>query len=374
MLTAAQFDQLVNPVMALFADYEQTVINDIARRLSNLDFASAAWQVQRLSESGALYKDILKKLNKLTGLSESQLRRIFRDAGVKTMKFDDAIYKRAGLSPLPLNLSPAMAQVLAAGLRKTNGLVRNLVLTTAGEANAAFIRASDLAYMQVSTGAMSYDQAIKDAVKKLAKDGLFTVTYPSGHKDHLDVAMRRAVLTGVAQTAAELQLTRMDEMGVDLIAVSAHIGARNEGDGYENHESWQGKVYSRSGNSKYPPFIESTGYGTGAGLAGWNCRHSFYPFFEGISENAYDEATLQEYADKKVKYNDKELSVYEATQIQRGIERKIRYWKRQAGALEAAGLDSTLERMKIKQWQSKMRDFIKQTDLNRQSVREQVVT
>lgn len=375
MLTDTQFDVLVEPMMSLYADYETSVIEDIARRLKNLDFASAAWQVQRLTESGALYKDVLKKLAKLTGQSEAAIAETLQKAGVTAIKFDDAIYKAAGLNPLPLNMSPAMVQALAAALQKTNGVINNLTRTTVLSSQTAFIKAADLAYYQVSTGAMSYDEAIRHAVKKLAAEGLEVVDYASGRRDKIDVAMRRAVLTGVAQTANTLQITRADEMGSDLVAVSAHIGARNKGTGPENHQSWQGKIYSRSGrHPKYPDFVKVTGYGTGEGLGGWNCRHSFYPFFEGISENAYSKNELQAYARKKVTYNGQNVDFYTATQYQREIERKIRAWKRQEAAIKAAGFDASNETAKVKQWQATMRDFIKQTGLDRQSVREQIIS
>jgi hypothetical protein len=166
---------------------------------------------------------------------------------------------------------------------------------------------------------------------------------------------------------------RMDEMGTDLVAVSAHAGARNRGTGPMNHESWQGKVYSRSGtNPKYGNFYVITGYGTGEGLSGWNCRHSMYPYFENISYEYYNDAIRKKLTSKKVTYNGQEMSQYEASQVQRGIERHIRDWKRQRDALEATGKDNRAEVAKVKYWQSRMRDFIRQTDMNRQSVREQV--
>ena len=373
MLTSDQFDQLTVPITELFADYETSIIVDIARRLGNLDFASAAWQMQRITESGSLYKNVLKELSKLTGKSESTLREIFKQAGVKAIKFDDAIYKDAGLKPIPLNLSPAMLRALQAGLTKTQGILSNLTMTTAINAQQSFIKAADLAYMQISTGAMSYDQAIRAAIKNMAAEGLSVINYASGHVDKLDVAMRRTVLTGVAQTANQLQIERAGEMGSDLVGVSAHIGARNKGIGPMNHESWQGKIYSRSGNhKKYKDFVATTGYGTGEGLGGWNCRHSFYPFFEGISKNAYSKEELKDFKKETVKFNGQDISVYEATQYQRAIERKIRFWKRQADALEAAKLNNFAEVAKIKEWQAKMRNFIKQTNLQREYVREQV--
>jgi len=375
MLTADQFDTLSNSILDLYAEYELSVMQDIARRLANMDIASAGWQAQRLNESGALYKDIIKKLSSLTGKSEKQIKTILTQAGVKAMAFDDAIYLRAGFKPLPLNLSPAMLNVLRAGLIKTNGVVNNLTKTTAIAAQQAFIHAADLAYMQISTGAMSYEQALRHAVKTAARKGLEVIDYTTGKRDKLDVAMRRAVLTGISQTTGQLQMARSDELGQDLVQVSAHIGARNQGEGPENHESWQGKVYSRSGTStEYPPFVATTGYGTGAGLGGWNCRHSFYPFFEGISESAYKATELKSYANKTVIYNGEKISVYEATQIQRGIERKLRFWKRQETALKAAGFDATQETAKVKQWQFTMREFIKETGLTRQRARETIIT
>jgi hypothetical protein len=373
MLRDDQFDVLIKPILSIYHEYEISVLRDIARRLKNLALDSAAWQVQRLSESGLLYKDILKQLAKLTGQSEKEIALMLQKAGVKAINFDDKVYKAAGLEPLPLNLSPAMVQVLQANLQKTNGVMNNLTQTTALTAQQDFIHAADLAHLQITSGAMSYTQAIRAAVKNVAAKGLTTIDYASGHQDQLDVSTRRAVLTGVAQTTGQLQMTRADELGSDLVAVSAHQGARNKGVGPMNHESWQGKIYSRSGTSKkYKPFVETTGYGTGEGLGGWNCRHSFYPFFEGM-EKAYSAKELREINNKTVTYQGKKITQYEATQVQREIERKIRFWKRQTAALNAAGLENASESAKVREWQMRMREFTSQTDLVRQRDREQVV-
>lgn len=368
MLLADELDALVDPIVALYEQYNQSVINDIARRLVGMDMtATAAWQMQRLTESGLVYENALDELARVTGRSKKALREAFEKAGVQSMAFDDAIYREAGLNPLPLNLSPAMARALSAGLQKTQGVISNLTMTTASSGQQAFIRAADLAYMQVSTGAMSYDQAIRAAIQNVARDGL-SISYPTGWTDQLDVAMRRTVLTGVSQTTGVMQIERMNEMGVDLVQTSAHIGAR------PLHQAWQGKIFSRSGRDKrYPDFVSETGYGTGAGLMGYNCRHSFYPFFNGISHNAYKKRDLESFANKVTTYQGKEISVYEATQIQRGIERKIRAWKRQAYALESARLENAREIGKIKAWQARMRSFIRETKLSRQYVRESVV-
>lgn len=371
MLTSDYLDVLPNSVLDIYERFQQSVINDIARRLSTMAYASAAWQVQRLSESGMVYDNILEQLSEITGQSEAELKNIFAKAGVKSTTFDNAIYIKAGLQPVPLNLSPAMRNVLTVGLQRTNNLLKNLTLTTAITGQNAFIDAADLAYTQVVTGTMSYTQAIKEAVSKLADDGLSVINYSSGRQDRLDVAVRRTVLTGVNQTCGQLTEQQMDDMGVDLVQTSAHLGARNKGDVPENHEMWQGKIFSRTGQG-YPNFYDITGYGTVTGLYGVNCRHSAFPFFEGISQNAYDKEALKEYADETATYNGHEMSYYEATQKQRYFERGIRKWKRQASALEAAGQDNGAELAKVREWQARLRDFISQTDLYRQREREQI--
>ena len=383
MITFDQLDTLVDPILELYERYSQSVLNDIARRLGGMKVTSStAWQMQRLTESGLVYERALDELSKLTGLSEKELRAAFQKAGVRATRFDDEIYRAAGLKPMPLNLSPAMTRVLSEGLRKTGGVMRNLTLSTALSAQGAFLDAADLAYMQVTSGAFDYITAIRNAVKDATSKGLRVINYASGRQEQVDVALRRTVLTGISQTAGQMQMERAEQMGLEHIAVSAHIGARNTGEGPANHESWQGRVYKRVGaDARYKNFAETTGFGTGEGLGGWNCRHSFYPFYDGVSERAYTEQQLKEYADKTVIYNGKEMSVYEATQEQRYIERQIRDWKRQAGALEAAGLENDSERVRLGKWQARMRDFIDQMNTqyekdgitwHRQGEREQV--
>jgi len=239
MLTSDYLDILSEPIVDLFEEYQKSVIKDIARRLAKMNFVTptAAWQIQRAIEAGATYEDILKKIEQLTPMSEKYLNQAFKQAGVKAIKFDDLIYKKAGLNPLPLNLSPAMKNVLAAGLRKTGNLINNLVMTTAETGQEVFVKAADSAYMKIVTGAFDYNTAIRQSVKEAAREGLKVINFASGRKDQLDVSMRRAVLTGVNQTVGELTISRAREMGTTLFQTSAHIGAR------PTHEVWQGKVF-----------------------------------------------------------------------------------------------------------------------------------
>jgi len=195
MLTSDQFDRLVIPITDLYELYNQSIINDISRRLLKLDMTeTAAYQLQRLIESGKVFENALKEIAILTGRSEAELARTFKKAGAQAMRFDDSIYRAAGLDPLPLNLSPAMVQVLAINLQRTNGLMQNMTLTTALSGQQTFVASADLAFLQVSTGAMSYDQAIRAAVKDVAEGGLKVIRF-AGHNDPIDVAPSGLVKT-----------------------------------------------------------------------------------------------------------------------------------------------------------------------------------
>jgi hypothetical protein len=151
------------------------------------------------------------------------------------------------------------------------------------------------------------------------------------------------------------------------VETSAHIGARPE------HEEWQGQIFSRSGNNKkYRPFSVCE-LGSVTGICGINCKHSFYPYFEGM-ENHYTEKELDEMADEKVTFNEKQMTRCDGEQYLRGIERNIRRYKRQALTQEAAGVDNTRARRKIGEWQEQAKNFTRQTGIARDSAREYVGT
>lgn len=367
MLSPEYLERVPERLVELYAEVEADIIADMARRLSKMDFIpSAQWQYQKLIEMGAVHEAVLKKLSEITGLRKREIERLMKEAGVQALKTDIGIYKAAGLTPSPLDASPTLQSILQAGIDNTNGLFENLTRTTANTATRQFEHMLDRAWLQITTGAFDYNSAVRMAIKDLSEKGIASIVYPTGHTDYLNVAVRRAVVTGVNQTSLKLQETLMDEMGCDLVETSAHAGAR------PSHAVWQGKIFSRSGrHPKYPHFATATGYGTGEGLGGWNCRHSFFPYFEGM-EPTYTKEELKDMNAKKYEYNGKKLTEYEATQIQRYIERNIRRWKREFKAMEAAGQPTDEAAAKIRSWQERQKDFIRQTGLKRQYDRENI--
>lgn len=319
MLTPSYLLHSVEPAEEIAEKLHQDLVNRIVERIllrvqrgdNYMLTAADKWQIETMQEAGFLLEDIQKEVAKATGYMEEEIKQAMEDAGVRALEYDDGIYKAAGLDPVPLVQSPHMIQLMQRDFEATLGDWKNFTMTTANACQQAYIRACDNAYHLAMTGALSPSQTVKEAVAEAIEDGVY-VQYPTGHRDTVETATERAVRTGISQASAHIQLARMEEMGVDLVIVSSHLGAR------PSHYVWQGKVYSRSGASdKYPDFVSSTGYGSVTGLCGANCRHNFSPYFEGM-ENPFDQYDGEE--------NQKQ---YELEQRQRTLERRIRNTKRE---------------------------------------------
>lgn len=370
MLSPKWLARCTAPIAELYAQAESSILDDMARRISTYDFyiPAAQYQEEKLAMMGMTRQEIITELSKRTGKTRQEIQTVMEAGAEETRNSDGAIYERAG-KKVPEKISPQMRKIIRSGLKQTAGLFDNLTKTTARTATRQFEKELDLAWLQVSTGAMDPQSATRQAIKSLCKAGIQAIAYPTGHSDTLEVAVTRALRTGVNQTALRMQEQLADEMGSDLVEVTAHAGARPD------HAKWQGKVYSLTGRTPgYQTLAKATGYGTGAGLGGWNCRHSFFPHFPGQS-NTYSKDELEEYTrPDAVEYNGKQMSLYEAEQTQRSIERNIRRWKRENNALKAAGLDTTESSAKVRMWNSRYKDFCSKTGLKQQRQRTVVYT
>lgn len=369
MLTPDYLEHAPDEVAKLMQQLEDDILRDVARRIGKMDTVTdtAKWQPWRLSQIRALRKEIIKLLARYSGKTEEEIRQLLSESGTIALEEDDELYRAAGRTPPPINDSPTLVNLLNAGYHQTRGTWQNLTATTANTVTGQFEAALDRAWLQVSSGVFDYKTAIKRAVDDLARDMTY-VTYPSGHRDTLEVATRRAVLTGVNQTAGKLQMARMEEMDWEFIETTAHPGARPE------HAVWQGKVFHRGGavtvdGVRYPDFESSTGYGTGPGLCGWNCRHHMHAFFPGLSQRAYTEKQLAQLDARDMEYNGKMYTRYELSQIQRGLERRVRKRKRQYLAEEAAGADTTQAAAKLRTAREQLKQFSRQTSLDLDSSR-----
>lgn len=362
MLPPSYLDRMPDAFVELWQGVEDEILKDIARRIGKMDKVTAAanWQLWRYQQTEALRNDVVKLLAKYSGKSETAIRKLLLQAATEAMEREDAIYYHYDMEPTPFEESAALNNLLDAGARQTCGTWQNITATTANTVTGAFERTLDAAWLKVSTGAFDYKTAVKQAVDSLA-DEMPMVTYPSGHKDSIEVAARRAVLTGVNQTTGKLQVARADEMGVAFFETTAHGGAR------PSHAEWQGRQFHRGGavdykGKHYPDFEAATGYGTGAGLCGWNCRHTFFAVFPELGDPpAWTEESLQELNARNIEYNGKKYTAYEISQMQRARERNVRRWKKRYLAEDAAGLDTTDAAVRLKAARQSLAEFAQAT-------------
>ena len=199
-----------------------------------------------------------------------------------------------------------------------------------------FDKALDKGFMGIASGAYTYSQAIGSVIDEMTNSGLRVVNYASGRTDRVEVAVRRALMTGVAQMTNQINESNAKKLNTDYFEVDWHPGARNKGTGIENHQEWQGKVYSKQ------EMITICGEGDMLGFAGINCYHIKWPFIKGISKRKYTDEWLEEQNKKEntpKEFNGKEYTVYDALQYQRKLERTIRKLKQDVLLLGRAEVD-----------------------------------
>ena len=382
-------EALPEEIAELFRGLEDTLLADICSRLKTGTVGeTTVLDIKALRSHGIDLKEIEKAISETSGISEKKLKKLLEEVVEKNQQYYNEVITLADVTK-PETL--VNASDIDAIKRQTLQEMRNITRTMAFVVDAgrtilkpqkALTWALDAALLQVQSGAVSYNTAISNAVKQLADSGLRMVDYESGRSDQVDVAARRAVMTGVNQINQKYAEQSTEYLETDLVETSAHIGARNIGNVPENHEKWQGKWYRwsekpQTSTGEYPDFIETTGYGTGAGLGGWNCRHTFYPVVEGVSEATYSQADLDAMKgeNRKFKFEGQEYDGYTATQEQRSIERTIRKLKREETAYNAAGLhDKELAvSIRIKRLRAKYKAFSRVAGLPEQRERMKVL-
>ncbi|SDA20096.1 Phage minor capsid protein 2 [Ruminococcus sp. YE71] len=372
MLSPQTLSRLPDPLVDLINELQTDIIRSIAEKLTKANYLtpSAEWQLYKAQQLRLSTDEVNKLLKRYTKLSHREIRSIYTDACKQAISNDASIYRQFGKDAESFFRSVAFSNVLKAGIKNANGMFENFTRSTVQSSRKTVTHLMDKAYLQVLSGAFSPQEAIYSAVRELADKGIQSVTYPSGRTDWADVAVRRAVITGIGQTTGQMQLDLAAEMGTDLVEVTSHMGAR------PSHAEWQGKVYSISGKSKkYPSLRAATGYGRGDGLKGWNCRHDFFPFFEGLSERANLPVDPKE--------NEKQ---YNAEQKQRAIERAIRKSKRGLAALDSSIQSTDDEQLKaklqsdfdrkaatLKRQEQRLAEYCKANDLFQRNDRTRVV-
>ena len=352
MLDPTYLQNVTKGLETYWYDLETKILCEIAERIKENEnhlSATADYLMMQAHVMNVSNDKINKYLSDALDLSVDEVKKIIEESTYMSLMDDNKIFDKAveeGLmNPYTFN-STNFKKLIEQGVSLTTNEIENICQTTAVTARQKLTKALNSAYMEVSTGTYSSDRAVENAIKQLSNEDLSWIDYESGTHRRLDTVIRTAVRTGVNTTAAKCQEKNLDFLDCNLVETTSHLGAR------PSHAEWQGEIFYRKTPYKgYRNFYEATGYGTAGGLCGINCRHSFYPFIEGISEPTFEKFDSEE-----------NNELYELQQQQRYNERKIRSWKRKKEIKDTCGYDTTREKEKIRYWKERNNKLIASDD------------
>ena len=379
-------DALPEELAELYRSLEDTLLDGICSRLKAADQLNevTVQDIRALRSHGIDLKEIKEAIRKTTGISEQKLNALLDDVVERNQQYYTEVIDLAHITQPETLVSIEDTWAI---YEQTKQTLRNITRSmgflvdngrTMLEPANAYQWALDNAATQVQSGAVSYNQAIKSAVRQLAESGIKIVDYESGHCDQIDVAARRAVMTGVNQICAKYTEQSAEYLETQYFEVSAHAGARDKPgpSPWSSHKEWQGKVYSTRSGDIYPSIYDVCGLGYVDGLEGANCRHRRFPWVEGVSERTYTDEQLAHIDDGLgCTFDGKQYTAYEATQMQRRVERQIRAQKRLVNAYKATGLtdDATAANVKLFRLNAKYKAFSKAAGLPEQKERLKVL-
>lgn len=335
--------KIADKIAARYRNLELRIMEDIVRRIKKTGeiTSTADWQINRLKILGYSSEDIENAIKDTLNASYPEMFELYDKIVEREYVRDKDVYEQVNAQYMPYEENEQMQQNVEAIIRQSKGELENItgslgfyldyngrkVLTPLAE---VYTRYLDTACYEIVSGAFDYGSVLRRTVTQLTNSGLRKIDYASGRADRVDVAARRAVLTGVAQICGKMSNYNAEKLGAEFFEVDWHSGAR------PTHAVWQGRVYSRE------QLYSVCGLGTVTGLLGVNCYHMYFPYFPGISTRNYTDEWLDEQNRKESipkEFDGKEYTLYEAKQRQRQMEVAMRAQREKVQLLEKGGAD-----------------------------------
>lgn len=358
MFTPTEIEALPSAMEQLYRSLQLNIMSDLTERLkaNGEEITSAAdWQINRLYELGVSKDEIDSLIQSTLDVSDDEIDRIYDEVVKSGYARNEELYTGKGKEYIPYAENKQLQQLVKAVKNQTKSEYRNITGSLGFAMRNAdntlsftpladfYQRSLDNGLMQIASGAVDYNTVLKRAVKAMTDSGLRTVDYASGWSNRVDVAVRRALMTGFNQVVAKVNEDNAEQLGTEYFEVSYHRGAR------PTHQVWQGRVYSKKE-------LETVcGLGTVTGLCGANCYHSYSPFIKGVDKPTYSDEELDRMNEEEntpKEYNGKEYTAYEARQRQRQLETAMRADRQKIELLTQGGADDdTITGAKVRYFQ-----------------------
>ena len=363
MMTQGGLEGIPLPLERTMSDLEMRIMADIVRsiKINGFSTAKADWQIQRLMQLGESEEKIKKWIKNALEATDEEIERIFSDEVYEQYYKYKRFYDPFGSGQIPFEKNLELQALITAVKVQTKESFRNITnslgfairdITTGKTYDVPltqFYRDTlDGAVMDIVSGTVSYDVAIGRAINAMTNSGLRTVHFNTGHSDRVEVAARRAIMTGFRQVQGKINEQVAHDLGTDTYEVSYHIGARPD------HQVWQGKVYT------YEKLQSVCGLGSVTGLHGANCYHDYNPFIPGISIRIYTDKELEEMMEEEntpKEYMGREYTAYQAFQKQRQMERNMRKTRQDIKLLEAGEANEDSIIVKKARYQLQMQQY-----------------
>lgn len=369
--------QLSVGVEKKYRELENQIMEDVIRRVKKTRTitSTADWQLNRYRILGNSTADIEKIIRDALGGDYPDTFELYDEVIEKEYTRSRELYEQVNQAFTPYEENPELQQITQALINQSNEELFNITKSLGFKVDMGggrlvfsplseyYNRYLDNAIVEIVSGAFDYNTVIRRVVSQMTNSGLRTVEYASGHTNRCDVAARRAIMTGLSQLTRQVSEMNAQRLGTDYFEVDWHSGAR------PSHQVWQGKVYSKE------ELVTKCGLGTGDGILGWNCYHTYYPFIPGVSERNYTDAWIAEQNRKEntpKAWQGKQYTQYEATQKQRQMETAMRAQRQKVRLLQRAGADKddvTIERCKYQYKLDEYKAFSKKMGLQTQMER-----
>lgn len=354
-------DQVADKIAARYIGLEERILQDIARRIKKIGeiTSTADWQINRLRILGYSSEDIEREIKKTLDASYPEMFELYDKVIDWEYVRNKDIYEQINAEFILFEKNEQLKQITDAIIRQSLEDLENVtksigfyldyngrkVLTPLSQVYTNYL---DNACFDIVTGAFDYGSVLRRVVTQLTNSGLRKIEYGSGYASRVEVAARRAVMTGVANLTGEIADYNAKKLGAEHFEVEWHAGAR------PTHAVWQGRVWTKE------QLYSVCGLGTVTGLLGANCYHTYYPFFPGISQRNWSDEWLEAQNRKESKpkeFRGKEYTLYEAKQRQRQMETAMRAQREKVQMLQDGGADRQEVMLQKAKYQGQLNEY-----------------